>query len=233
MNRFDRKKFKIKLDIYFRQYSEKPILLGIAILCMSIITARQNGTNYINQFAYGYSIIILLTMAVSQMSSIYGEFLRGFSKLNFTRKQYYLENIVLVLMTSGITTIAFFIAIMVNRNIFNRQQLVCFWYQFQSIDFISAIEIIILNFAFFIVIYMLGNLISVMCIGKKNVYAFILLGLFALVFVDILWDGKLFDFLIGFTACNKSYSLYLTGLLITAFGEYYIGKKLFMKKDID
>lgn len=233
MSGFDRRKFKIKIDIYFRQYYERSILLGIAILCMSMNIALQKGAQYINQFACGYSIILLLNISVSQMSSIYGEILKCFSRLNFNRKQYYLENALLILIASGITSIAFFIAIMINKIIFNRQQLVCFWYQFQAANFISIIQIIILNFAIFIAIYMLGNLISIMCIGKKNIYAFILIGLLALVLVDVFWDGKLFNFLIGFTTYNKSYLLYLLSLLAVAFLEYYAGKKVFMKKDID
>lgn len=227
---FDKKSFKIKLNIYSNEFEKRVVIIVLAILSASGLLIINDNKN---QFCYGYCLLLVLILAFPQMSSIfYRETLKHFLNLRFIRKQYYLENILIILMISSITSIIFSISIMINKIAFHRQQIICFWYKFYSVNFISIIEILILNFAILTVVYMLANLISIICISKGNIYGFATLILMGLLLLDMFF-GRKFNISIDFTTYNKSYSLYLIGLLIVGFLEYYIGKKLFMKKDID
>lgn len=234
LSEFDKRKFKIKLHVQL----SKVILILIAICLLSIGAVIALDTDYKNQFACVYSAVLLLMISFAQIqTAFYGEVLKCFSRLNFSRKQYYSENILLLLAASGTTSVVISIAIMINKIAYNREQVICFWYRFSRVDFISITQIIILNFVIVTVIYFLANLIAIICIGKARQYNFatiiLILTIISLCVANTFWKGNYFNIMSGFIEYNKSYGLYLIGLLLIAFLEYYIGKKMFMKKDID
>lgn len=227
---FNKKSFKIKLNIYCDEFRKRAVIVGLSIFCAGALLAINN---YKSQFSYGYSLLLILMLAFPQISSMfYRENLKHFLNLRVIRKQYYLENIFIILISSSVTSIIFSIAIMINKIVFHRQQIICFWYKFSSVNFISIIEILILNFAILTVVYMLANLIAIICIDKGNIYGFASLIVTGLMLLDMFF-GKNFNLFKGFITYNKSYMLYLLSVLAVAFLEYYAGKKIFMKKDID
>lgn len=227
---FYKKSFKIKLNIYGNEFHKRAVIVGLAIFCAGALLAIND---YKSQFSYGYSLLLILMIAFPQMSSMfYRETLKHFLNLSVIRKQYYLENIFIILISSSVTSVIFSIAIMINKIAFHRQQIICFWYEFSSVNFISIIQILILNFAIITVVYMLANLIAIICIGKGNIYGFASLILTGLLILDMFF-GENFNLFKGFTTYNKSYMLYLLSLIAVVFLEYHAGKKMFMKKDID
>ncbi|WP_234117369.1 hypothetical protein [Clostridium hydrogenum] len=235
MEKLDKRKLKIKMDMYYRDYSIQLILLGGLLLISSLMAAIQHGVRYENQYTYAYVAGIILFTAFSHISILYGRILNYSVKWSFNRKQYYHENILIILIVSIITGTTFFVGVMINQVIHSRKSVICFWYKFNEVKFLSIGEMLILVLAVFSMIYMLANLIVVFSVVKKSVrlIATIIACIIVVASVFLGDSNKNFYPFIWFIRHNAYYILYLGLIVIFTIIEYWLGKKIFMKVDIN
>lgn len=229
----DKQKFKMKVDMYLKQHLANFILtLMTASICAILMTSSSN-SRYNNQFYYLYSIVLTMMLTLGQTSILYGSVMKNFINFKFNRKEYYLENIILITIFSLIVTVMLFIGVAINMALYKKSYLICMWFKFNNVNMLTYVKAIVLMFFVMNVFFMFVNLISVFCITKSKIPFTMFSAALALGMVYTLLAGDSILFPSSWIIKhNTSYFLYLAGTFIVNILEYFIGREVFLRKDI-
>ncbi|PJI08556.1 MULTISPECIES: hypothetical protein [Clostridium] len=231
----DKQKFKIKINMYLKQYLKNFILtLMVVLMCTILIASSSNRSGrYNNQFYYLYSIFLTMMLALGQTSILYGSIMKNFINFKFNRKEYYLENAILITIFSLIVTVMLFIGVAINMFLYKKSYLICMWFKFNNVNILTYVQAIVLMFFVINVSFMFVNLISVISITKNKIPFGLLSVTLALGMVYTLLAGDSILFSSSWIINhNTSYFLYLIAAFIVNILEYFIGREVFLRKDI-
>lgn len=231
----DKQKFKMKVNMYLKQYLKSFIITLMVVLICTILMASPNNRSwrYSNQFYYLYSIPLTMMLTIGQTSILYGSVMKNFINFKFNRKEYYLENTILITIFSLIVTVMLFIGVAINMFLYKKSYLICMWFKFNNVNILTYVQAIILMFFVINVSFMFVNLISVVSITKNKIPFGMLSVALALGMVYTLLAGDSILFPSSWIIKhNTNYFLYLIGAFIVNLLEYFIGREVFLRKDI-
>lgn len=241
-------KLKFQFSIYFKNYAYiviPMILFAIGEGSSNVTISRildidiSNYYNQQNQVALGIIFIFLFVSA--EFVRLYNETASHFISIGFTRRKYYLGNVIAVLLTSLVTSAAcfasFFMSFKLDASAKCYKFIQCFGYKFLSFNAITALQVIILITAIYIFIYMLSNLVGILgmilMINGKRIVPIIIGGILGTLGAWIIYYPNTVNYALEkFISVNNSYALYITVLIMLNFLVYILGKNIFMKIDI-
>lgn len=242
-----KEKLRFQFSIYFKNYAY--IIIAIVMFAiaegMDNLTISRNLALNINDYYNQGNRVILNIMIVFLFLStdfvrLYNETASYFISLGFTRKRYYFENVIVMLLTSMLASAACFLTSFLILNLDDRagnyEFIQYFGYKFLSFNVIAAMQIIILTTAIYTFVCMLANLTGILgmilTIRGKRIVPIIITAIFGPLGGWIIYYPTTVNYVFEkFIYINNSYALYLIVLIVFSFLAYILGKNIFMKID--
>lgn len=241
-------KLKFQFSIYFRNYAYiiiAMIMFAVAEGMSNISTSMNlnfNINNYYNQEnQVVFNIMIIFLFLSTDFVRLYNETASYFISLGFTRKRYYLGNIIAMILISLLISAACFLTsfliLKLDARAGNYGFIQYFGYKFLSFNVITVLKTIMLTTAIYIFVSMLANLAGILgmmlTMKGKRIVPIIMTIIFGLIFIWIIYYPNAVNYAFEkFIYINNSYALYLIVLIALSFLAYILGKNIFMKIDI-
>lgn len=243
-----KEKLKFQFSIYFKNYAYIIIAMilfavgeGMANVTISLTLNLDINDYYNQQNQVAMGIILTFLLASTDFVRMYSETASHFISIGFTRRKYYLGNVIAVLLTSLVTSAAcfasFFMSLKSDASADHYKFIQCFGYKFLSFNVLTALQIIILITAIYTFVYMLSNLAGVLgmilMIRGKYIVPIIMTMILGLLGVWVIYYPAISNYVFRkFISINNSYALYIMVLIMLNFLVYILGKNIFMKIDI-
>lgn len=241
-------KLKFQFSIYFRNYAYiiiAMIMFAVAEGMSNISTSMNlnfNINNYYNQEnQVVFNIMIIFLFLSTDFVRLYNETASYFISLGFTRKRYYLGNVIAMILISLLISAACFLTsfliLKLDARAGNYGFIQYFGYKFLSFNVITVLKTIMLTTAIYIFVSMLANLAGILgmmlTMKGKRIVPIIMTIIFGLIFIWIIYYPNAVNYAFEkFIYINNSYALYLIVLIALSFLAYILGKNIFMKIDI-
>lgn len=241
-------KLKFQFSIYFRNYAYiiiAMIMFAVAEGMSNISTSMNlnfNINNYYNQEnQVVFNIMIIFLFLSTDFVRLYNETASYFISLGFTRKRYYLGNVIAMILISLLISAACFLTsfliLKLDARAGNYGFIQYFGYKFLSFNVITVFKTIMLTTAIYIFVSMLANLAGILgmmlTMKGKRIVPIIMTIIFGLIFIWIIYYPNAVNYAFEkFIYINNSYALYLIVLIALSFLAYILGKNIFMKIDI-
>lgn len=242
-----KEKLKFQFIIYFKNYAYIIIAMVMFAVAegMDNLTISRNLALNINDYYNQGNRVILNIMIVFLLLStdfvrLYNETASYFISLGFTRKRYYLENVIVMILTSLLISAACFATFFLTLNLDTGEGkygfIQYFGYKFLSFNVITVLQIIILTTAIYIFVSLLANLAGILgmilTIKGKRILPIIITIILGPLGAWIIYYPNAVNYIFEkFIYINNSYALYLIVLIALSFLAYILGKNIFMKID--
>jgi len=242
-----KKKLKIQFSIYLKNHAYiiiSMIMLAVAEGMSNVSTSMNlnfNINNYYNQEnQVVFNIMLAFLLLSSEFIRLYSETASYFINIGFTRKRYYLGNVIAVLVTSLLISVAcfttFFLTLKLDTRSEHYKYIQYFGCKFVSFNVVTTLQIIIVTIVIYILVCMLANLSGILgmmlTIRGRRIVPAIMIIIFGLIVIWGVYRPTIVNYAFeNFVSINNSYALYLIVLIALSFLAYILGKNIFMKID--
>lgn len=243
-----KEKLRIQFSIYFKNYAYIVIAMVMFAVAegMDNLTINRNLAFNINDYynqgnRVVFNIMIIFLFLSTDFVRLYNETASYFISLGFTRKRYYLGNVIVMILTSLLISAAcfltFFLILNLDAKTGNYGFIQYFGYRFLSFNVVTVMQIIILTIAIYIFVCMLANLAGILgmilTIKGKRIVPIIMTIILGMALIWIIYYPTTINYAFEkFICINNSYALYIIVLIVLSFLAYILGKNLFMKIDL-
>lgn len=240
LSTINKNKLKFQLILFLKKNIAQLFIIAmfscnLALSNESMIFQIKNGYN--GGIDYKFWILLLLLIIYTYLSKVYEETSAYFTSIGYTRNSYYqgtmIVSLILSIVTTTITLLAYMLSIIASELYKDYDVIPYMGFYFNGFTIKSCIAIMVVTFSIMTLICAIANFISVITFSNrifKIVVSVIILTPMLLILFNISYGSNIEKLIFSI---DKSFNLTILLYFLISILLYILGKKVFMKIDIN